>query len=593
MKKIVTHDSSFHADDAFAVATLQIYLDKLGEKYKVIRSREPEIWAVGDYVVDTGNVYDEDANRFDHHQPEFNEKGYLDIPYSSFGLVWKHFGKILCENNKRVWEKIRNEFVTILDANDNGIDVSLPAINGLEPLDPETFILSFRPSYSERTEENLYKGFLQAVAFAKGFMEREIHKELQKDEARTQLMARFQFSELQSQAILEMRLQRLTGLERDKIVEEYKQILSVIEELRRILGSEKLVYEVIQTELLEVKKVYGDKRRTEIIAGESTEFEVEDLIADELTLVSITHTGYVKRSDPSQFRSQHRGGKGLRGVTTGDEDFVTAIYRTNTLANLLCFTDQGRAHRLKVYKIPEASRAAKGKAIVNLLALAPGEKIKAILPVKEFKENEFVMIVTKLGVIKKTPLSDFGNIHSKGINAINTDEGDELVAARITDGKRDVFLCTRNGMSIRFSEEDVRPMGRTAAGVRGIKLKKKNDRVVGMDVINPKLADKGQLELFVITENGMGKRTNVDEYKTQGRGGSGIKTMNVTDKTGEIVGGYVVNTSEERDLLVISKKGQVIRLPFGSIKSQGRATQGVRLMRFKEEGDTVASTTLV
>ncbi len=184
MKKIVTHDSSFHADDAFAVASLQIYLDRLGEKYKVIRSRDPEIWAIGDYVVDTGNVYDEDTNRFDHHQPEFNEKGYLDIPYSSFGLVWKHFGKTLCENNKRVWEKIRNEFVTIFDANDNGIDVAKPSIKGLEPLDPETFIFSFRPSYNERTEETLYKGFLEAVKFAKGFLEREIHKGLQKEEMR-------------------------------------------------------------------------------------------------------------------------------------------------------------------------------------------------------------------------------------------------------------------------------------------------------------------------------------------------------------------------------------------------------------------------
>ena len=184
MKKIVTHDSNFHADDAFAVALLQIYLDRLGEKYKVIRSRDPEIWAIGDYVVDTGNVYDEDTNRFDHHQPEFNEKGYLDIPYSSFGLIWKHFGKTLCENNKRVWEKIRNEFVTIFDANDNGIDVATSTIKGLEPLDPETFIFSFRPSYNERTEETLYKGFLEAVKFAKGFMEREIHKQLQKEEMR-------------------------------------------------------------------------------------------------------------------------------------------------------------------------------------------------------------------------------------------------------------------------------------------------------------------------------------------------------------------------------------------------------------------------
>ncbi len=395
------------------------------------------------------------------------------------------------------------------------------------------------------------------------------------DQAKLELISQFEFSEVQAQAILEMRLQRLTGLERDKIVEEYKQILALIEELKKILGSESLIYDVIKKELLEIKKNYGDERRTEIVHGVTTEFEVEDLIADEDTLVSITHAGYVKRADPNQFKSQHRGGRGIRAVSTGDEDFVNAIFRTNTLSYLLCFTDKGRLYWLKVYKIPEASRIAKGKAIVNLIALLPGEKIKAILPVKEFKENEYIVMVTRAGVIKKTALSEFKNVRSAGVVAISTDEGDELVGAKLTQGNNDVFLCTKDGMSIRFNEQDVRPMGRTARGVIGMNLSD-GDRVVAMEVLVKSEAGGPEYEILTVTENGYGKRTPVGEYRLQSRGGMGIINMKTSDRNGLIMGSRQVMGKD--DLMLVSNKGQMIRIRVGEISEQGRNTQGVRLI---------------
>jgi DNA gyrase subunit A len=406
------------------------------------------------------------------------------------------------------------------------------------------------------------------------------------DEARGQLIERFKFSELQAQAILDMRLQRLTGLERDKIIEEYKNIMAFIEELKKILGSETLVFKVIKEELLEVVKVYGDDRRTEIVQDASSDFDIEDLIADEDTLVSITHTGYVKRADPSQFKSQHRGGKGIRGVTTGEEDFVTAIYRTNTLNYLLCFTDRGRLYWLKVYKVPEASRIAKGKAIVNLIALTPNEKIKAILPVRAFAEDEYITMVTRKGIIKKTPLSDFSNVRTAGILAISTDEGDELVSAKITNGKKDVFLCSMNGMSIRFSEEDVRPMGRTARGVIGMSLDE-GDRVVAMEVLDNAPGPDGKpYELLTVTESGYGKRTPVQDYRAQSRGGKGIITMKTTDKNGLVMASRQVLPKD--DVMLVSNKGQMIRIHVGEISEQGRNTQGVRLMNVSA-GEKVVS----
>ena len=395
------------------------------------------------------------------------------------------------------------------------------------------------------------------------------------DEARNSLMKKYSFSEPQSQAILEMRLQRLTGLERDKIVEEFKQVLQLIDELKKILGSEALVYEVIKKELLEVSQGYGDERRTQIVAGSATEFEVEDLIADEDTLVSITHAGYIKRSDPASFKIQHRGGRGVRAVSTGDEDFVTAIYRSNTLNYLLCFTDKGKLYWLKVYKIPEASRGAKGKAIVNLVALQPDEKIKAILPIRAFNESEYVLMVTRLGVIKKTALSEFKNVRSAGVAAISVDDGDELISAKLTRGSNDVFLCSREGMSIRFNETDVRPMGRTARGVIGMNLAE-GDRVVALEVLEKNESNPAGFEILTVTENGYGKRTPVSEYRIQSRGGVGVITMKTTDKGGQIMGSRQVLPKE--DMVLVSNKGQMIRIKVGEISEQGRNTQGVRLM---------------
>jgi DNA gyrase subunit A len=396
------------------------------------------------------------------------------------------------------------------------------------------------------------------------------------DEAKSQLTGQFEFSELQSQAILEMRLQRLTGLERDKIVEEYRQILLLISELKLILASESRVYQVIKEELLEVKQDYADVRKTEIVYGGSSSFEVEDLIADEDTLVSITHAGYIKRADPNLFKSQHRGGKGIRGVNTSEEDFVTAIYHTNTLSYLLCFTDQGRLYWLKVYQIPEASRNAKGKAVVNLVSLQSGEKIKAILPVREFKESEYVVMVTRAGIIKKTALSEFKNVRSNGLSAISIDQGDELVSAKLTNGANDMFLCSRSGMSIRFSEEDVRHTGRGARGVIGMNLDH-GDQVVAMEVLSRlNLPGQSDNEVLIVTENGYGKRTPVQDYRLQGRGGSGVITMRSTEKNGYVMGCRQVLPKD--DVMMVSSKGQMIRIHIGEISEQGRTAQGVRLI---------------
>ncbi len=395
------------------------------------------------------------------------------------------------------------------------------------------------------------------------------------DDARLGLIARFSFSELQAQAILDMRLQRLTGLERDKIIQEYKDILALIESLKKILSSEALVFEIIKNELLEVKKAYGDKRRTEIVYGATTEFETEELIADKDTLVSITHSGYVKRTDPSQFRVQGRGGKGIKGMGTTDEDFATAIYATNTLAYLLCFSDRGRLHWLKVYKIPEAGRTSRGKAIVNLLQLAPNEKIKAILPVKEFSEKEYVMMATRAGVVKKTPLSDFSNVRAAGINAISIDDGDELVAAKVTNGNNEVLLCSREGMAIRFDEEDVRAMGRSARGVTGMNLDGE-DRVVSMEILD-KVDDPSKgYEILTISELGQGKRTPVSEYRKTHRGGKGVINMKATDRTGAILGSLQVGPKDT--VMLVSNRGTMIRVRVAEISEQGRNTQGVRVM---------------
>jgi DNA gyrase subunit A len=359
--------------------------------------------------------------------------------------------------------------------------------------------------------------------------------------------------------------------------------LKLIIELKEILASEARVFQIIREELTQVREQFGDKRRTEIVLDEATEFEAEDLIADEPVLVSITHSGYVKRANPSTFKSQHRGGKGIRAVQTGDEDFVTAIYRCNTLSYLLCFTDRGRLYWLKVYRVPEASRGAKGKAIVNLINLAQGEKIQAILPVREFRGDQFVTFVTRAGIIKKTPLSDFSNVRNTGLMAITIDDGDELIEARLTSGQNDVFLVSKSGMSIRFGEDDVRPMGRAARGVIGMSLDE-GDRVVSMEVLDT--LTQLPFEILTITDQGYGKRTPVGEYRVQTRGGKGIITMRTADKNGQVMGARQVLPKD--DVMLVSDKGQMIRVHVGEISEQGRNTQGVRVMNVSS-GEKVVS----
>lgn len=419
-----------------------------------------------------------------------------------------------------------------------------------------------------------------------------IKKSKDRDEARGNLISKFKLSEIQSVAILEMRLQQLANLERLKIEQEYEEKMKLIAELESILASAKKMLGIIRAEVQDLKERYGDDRRTVIVPHPVGEFSMEDLVPQEETIVMLTSDGYIKRLPPDTFRTQARGGKGVVGLSTKEEDIVKQMFSTDTHADLLFFTTRGRVFRLKAYEVPQGSRTSKGQAIVNFLQLAPGERVSVPLPGSTMEGAKYLVMVTSKGTIKKTDIDDFENVRRSGLIAINLAEGDELTWVKPSTGSDDISLVSHQGQSIRFSEEDVRAMGRNAAGVRGLKLKG-TDTVVGMDIINPKLADKGVLELFTITENGMGKRTNLQEYKTQGRGGSGMRTAKVGAKTGGVVGAYISNKDDETDLVLISKKGIVIRVPFTSVPSLGRDTQGVRIMRFKEAGDLVSTVTFV
>jgi len=393
--------------------------------------------------------------------------------------------------------------------------------------------------------------------------------------ARAQLMSRFEFSEDQAQAILEMRLQRLTGLEREKIVEEYFQILKEIERLRQILASAELVDQVIREELQELVNQFGDVRKTEIMA-EAGDICIEDLIANEEMVVTISQAGYVKRTPLSIYRSQKRGGRGRSGMSTREEDLVTSVFTASAHDYLLVFTNRGQVFWLKVYEIPEVGPSALGKAIVNLLALQPREKIQAILPVKDFKDGQYVVMATRNGIVKKTDLTAYANPRSNGIRAINLDEDDELIAVRITDGERDLFLMSRSGKSIRVSEKEFRPLGRVSRGIRGMNLD--GSELVGMDVI-----DAGK-SILVITEKGFGKRTLEEAYRCQSRGGKGVFNVRVTEKNGGVVGFRQVG--EEEEILIITNRGRLIRMSAGQVSKIGRVTQGVKLMAL-DEGEQV------
>jgi DNA gyrase subunit A len=406
------------------------------------------------------------------------------------------------------------------------------------------------------------------------------------------LISKFKFSDRQATAILEMRLQNLANLERQKVEDELKEKMALIKELEAILASVKKILGIVKDEMTEIKSQFGDDRRTQIIQHGIKEFSVEDLIPNEPTIIMTTVDGYIKRLPTDTFKTQGRGGKGVIGVTTKEEDVVAQMTTTNTHDNLLFFTNRGRAFQLMAYDVPQGSRTSKGQALVNFLQLAPNEKVTAFISNEDVSSYKHLVMVTSKGTIKKSALSDFANVRRNGIIALKLKSDDMLEWVRPSTGNDDVMIITAHGQGIRFREKDIRAMGRTAGGVRGMKLKS-DDIVVGMDVISPELVKKKMFELLVISEHGLGKKTEIDEYKVQGRGGSGIKTMEVTEKTGPIIEARVINNTEDQDIMLISTKGQVVRTPLRTIPTLGRATQGVRVMRFKEANDKVASITLL
>ncbi|GFO67559.1 DNA gyrase subunit A [Geomonas limicola] len=400
-------------------------------------------------------------------------------------------------------------------------------------------------------------------------------------EAKLGLMERFGLSEIQAQAILDMRLHRLTGLEREKILDELREIMKYIARLKEILASEAEILKIIVGELIELKDRFGDKRRSEIVM-QTADISLEDTIVEEDMVVTISHTGYIKRNAVTLYRAQRRGGKGKTGMKTKEEDFVEQLFIASTKDYLMFFTDAGKCYWLKVYEIPEAGRAARGKAIVNLLNLASGEKITTILPVKEFVEDKFIMMATRNGVVKKTNIMEYSHPRVGGIIALNLDDGDKLISVAITDGRQDVLLATKNGKSIRFKEDDVRTVGRVSRGVRGMTLED-DDLVIGMAILNDNLSDS---TLFTVTENGYGKRTEIGEYRCQSRGGKGVITIKTTERNGCVVD--IKHVSDENDLMLITDQGKILRVPVAGFSIIGRNTQGVRLM-VKEENERVVA----
>ena len=404
------------------------------------------------------------------------------------------------------------------------------------------------------------------------------------DDAKERLMKRFGLSDIQAQSILDMRLKTLSGLQREKIENEYDELMKLIAYLKDVLGSEKLVFDIIKKELIEIKEKFGDSRKTKIAAAEG-EFEIEDLIKEEQTVIALTHFGYIKRMPIDTYKSQKRGGKGITGMATREEDFVKQIFTASTHDTLLFFTNKGKVYRLRGYEIPEAGRTARGTAIVNLLSLDRGEKISAVITISNFAEGKYLLMATKGGMIKKTALSEYNSVRKSGLQAITLKQDDELIDVRMTDGEDNVVLVTHQGICITFEEKDVRPIGRVAQGVIGIKLND-GDEVIGMEPI----ISGSKATLLAITENGFGKRTELDEYRVQTRGGKGVITYKITPKTGKIVGIRIA--TDDEDVMLITNNGTVIRLKVKDISVLGRATQGVTLMRTANDCKVVSIETL-
>ncbi len=440
-----------------------------------------------------------------------------------------------------------------------------------------------------REREHILEGFRKALENLDAVI-KLIRAAKSPAEARQQLVARFAFTERQAVAILELQLQRLTAMEREKLIEELKEIQVRIQEYLEILGSEKKLRGVIVKELQEVKKQFGDARRTQF-KEESAEITVEDLVADEDVVMTVTHQGYLKRTPVATYRHQGRGGKGRIGMATREQDYVEQLFVASTHSYILVFTDRGRCHWLKVYEIPDVGVAGKGKNVTNLVELEPGEKVTALVSVgKDFEPDKFVVLVTRFGVIKKCSLTEFSNPRRVGIIAMGLEKGDEVIAAKLTAGGEHIFLGSHEGMSILFSEEDVRPMGRQAYGVNAMDLEE-GDYLVGMETVH---FEEGKEEaaglILTVTENGYGKRTPVSEYRVQSRAGKGVINLKATERNGKVV--QVMNVKENSEVMIITQQGKIIRLEANSIREAGRSTQGVRLLKL-EEGDRIAAATLI
>ncbi len=502
-------------------------------------------------------------------------------------------------------QKVLNTLYKLTDLQKNFSANMLALVDGIEPRiltlkEMLTYYIAHREDVvTRRTQFDLRKAkdrahILEGLVKALDHID-EVIKVIKQSKTREiahdNLMKKFQFSERQATAILEMRLQTLAGLERKKIEDELKEKMKLIAYLESILKSHKKLMGIIKEELRTLRDTYGDARKTRVIAGGVDTFSLEDLIPNEEAIITISVDGYVKRVAPSQYRAQRRGGKGVIGATTKEGDEIATVASVMTHDNLLFFTSTGKVFQMQAHEIPESTRIAKGNAIVNFLELSQQEKVTAMIAFNADDQYKYFVMVTQHGTIKRVAVEDFANVRRSGLIAIKLASGDTLGWVRPTTGNDDVLLTTAQGQSIRFHEDAVRSMGRAAAGVRGIKLSKANDIVVGVDTIS--LNDIEEAALLVITENGFGKRTNVTAFKTQGRGGSGIKAGAVTDKTGKIVHAEVVRADDEvSDLIVTSQHGQIIRIPLGSISVLGRATQGVRLMKPKK-GDHISAATIL
>ena len=413
------------------------------------------------------------------------------------------------------------------------------------------------------------------------------------DDAKAELMATFAFTEVQATAIVEMRLRQLTGLEREKLQSEYDELMKFIQYCQDVLANESMQYGIIKDETLEMKEKYGDERRTEI-ALSSDEFNPEDFYADEDVVITISHLGYIKRTSLTEYRLQNRGGVGMKGSATRDEDFIEHIYVANMHSTMLLFTQNGKCYWLKVYEIPEGSRASKGRAIQNVINIEPDDKIKAYLNVKNLKDedyinNNYIVLATKKGIIKKTSLEAYSRPRTNGVIAITVRDGDELLEAVMTNGRSEILLAGRNGRCCRFDETDARALGRTASGVRGINIEE-DDEVIGMITYDPTAEDASAHTILVVSENGFGKRTDFDEYRKTNRGGKGVMTLKITERTGSLVA--IKNVTDENDLMIINRSGLTIRMAVSGIKVAGRATQGVKLINIKE-GDSIAAVSVV